>query len=78
MSAMTAISNLSPYVANTSERGAKIKGPEPKPSRNVVTPRVDTVREQAKDCCTLLMAAVWIEEQKAIEAVIVATFLHVS
>lgn len=44
-----------PYV---SDSGAKMRGPVPKPSRNVVTPRVATVLEQFKSSDMAGMAAV--------------------
>ena len=50
-----------------------MSGPVPKPSRNVVTPRVATVLEQFKSCAMAGMAAVWIEEQKAMVAVMNTT-----
>ena len=50
-----------------------MRGPEAKPNRKVVTPSVETVREQPKCSATSEMAAVWMEEQNAIVAVIVVT-----
>lgn len=61
---------LRPYI---SDNGVNRRGPEPKPKRNVATPSVSTVREHWKCSAILGMAAEWIEEQKAIVAVINVT-----
>ena len=45
----------------------------PKPRRNVVTPRVETVLEQPKSCEMAEMAAVWMDEQKPMVEVIRTT-----
>jgi hypothetical protein len=50
-----------------------MSGPVPKPRRNVVTPRVATVLEQPKSCAMAEMAAVCMDEQKAIVAVMNTT-----
>ena len=52
-----------------------MSGPLAKPSRNVVTPNVETVLEQLKCKATLVMAAVCMLEQKAIVAVIITTMI---
>lgn len=52
-----------------------MSGPVPKPSKNVVTPRVATVLEQFKSCAMAEMAAVCMDEQKAIVAVMNTTII---
>lgn len=61
---------LRPYI---SDNGANIRGPEANPSKKVVTPRVETVREHPNSSATLVMTAVCMDEQKAIVAVIHVT-----
>lgn len=61
---------LRPYI---SDSGANSNGPEAKPIRNVLTPRVETVVEQSRSLATAVMAAVWIDEQKATMAVMTLT-----